>query len=177
MGVDIFPFVAHLVSDEKEQLSACALEAARIACNKYLTKTTGKEGYHIRIRAHPFHVIRQNKMLSCAGADRLSSGMRGSYGKPMEMAARIAIGQIIISVRAKDVNDKHVIEALRRAKFKFPGRQKIMLSKKWGFTKFNRDDYVRGRKDGWIRPDGVTVKYVPEHGRIGIKNHVTHTSA
>jgi large subunit ribosomal protein L10e len=40
-------------------------------------------------------------MLSCAGADRLSSGMRGSYGKPMEMAARIAIGQIIVSVRAK----------------------------------------------------------------------------
>jgi large subunit ribosomal protein L10e len=176
-GVDVFPFVAHLVSDEKEQLSACALEAARIACNKYLTKTTGKEGYHIRIRAHPFHVIRQNKMLSCAGADRLSSGMRGSYGKPMEMAARIAIGQIIISGRAKDVNDKHVIEALRRAKFKFPGRQKIMLSKKWGFTKFNRDVYVRGRKDGWICPDGVTVKYIPEHGRISEKNHVTHAPA
>ena len=38
MGVDVFPFVAHLVSDEKEQLSACALEAARVACNKYLTK-------------------------------------------------------------------------------------------------------------------------------------------
>lgn len=43
-------------------------------------------------------------MLSCAGADRLSSGMRGSYGKPMEMAARIAIGQIIVSVRAKVVS-------------------------------------------------------------------------
>jgi large subunit ribosomal protein L10e len=95
----------------------------------------------------------------------------------MEMAARIAIGQIIISVRAKDVNDKHVIEALRRAKFKFPGRQKIMLSKKWGFTKFNRDVYVRGRKDGWICPDGVTVKYIPEHGRISEKNHVTHAPA
>ena len=174
VGVDVFPFVAHLVSDEKEQLTACALEAARIACNKYLTKTTGKEGYHIRIRAHPFHVIRQNKMLSCAGADRLSSGMRGSYGKPMEMAARIAIGQIIISVRAKDANDKHVIEALRRAKFKFPGRQKIFLSKKWGFTKWERDTYVKGRKEGWIVPDGITVKYIPEHGRLSEKNHVTH---
>jgi large subunit ribosomal protein L10e len=162
------------VSDEKEQLTACALEAARVACNKYLIKTTGKEGYHIRTRAHPFHVIRQNKMLSCAGADRLSSGMRGSYGKPMEMAARIDIGQIIISVRAKDTNDKHVIEALRRAKFKFPGRQKIMLSKKWGFTKFDRDVYVKGRKDGWIVPDGVTVKYIPEHGKLTVKNHVTH---
>lgn len=25
----------------------------------------------MRIRAHPFHVLRINKMLSCAGADRL----------------------------------------------------------------------------------------------------------
>jgi large subunit ribosomal protein L10e len=137
-SVDVFPFVAHLVSDEKEQLTACALEAARVACNKYLVKTTGKEGYHIRTRAHPYHVIRQNKMLSCAGADRLSSGMRHSYGKPMEMAARISIGQIIVSVRAKDSNAHHVIEALRRAKFKFPGRQKIMKSNNWGFTKFAR---------------------------------------
>ena len=155
-------------------MTACALEAARVSCNKYLTKTTGKEGYHIRIRAHPFHVIRQNKMLSCAGADRLSSGMRGSYGKPMEMAARISIGQIIISVRAKDTNEKHVVEALRRAKFKFPGRQKIFMSKKWGFTKFDRDIYVKGRKEGWIVSDGVMVRYIPEHGRLTAKNHVSH---
>eukprot|EP00981_Chlorochromonas_danica_P006614 scaffold1439_cov179-Ochromonas_danica.AAC.2 len=174
IGVDQFPFVAHLVSDEKEQLTACALEAARVACNKYLTKTTGKEGYHIRCRAHPFHVIRQNKMLSCAGADRLSSGMRGSFGKPMEMAARIAIGQIIFSVRAKDANAAHVIEALRRAKFKFPGRQKIMRSNKWGFTKFDRVEYAKGRQEGWIVPDGASVKYIAEHGKLSVKNHVTH---
>ena len=112
-------------------------------------------------------------MLSCAGADRLSSGMRGSYGKPIEMAARIAIGDPIISVRAKDANAPHVIEALRRAKFKFPGRQKIMRSNKWGFTKFDRDVYVRGRKEGWILNDGVSVKYIREHGPLTERNCVT----
>lgn len=172
--VDAFPFVAHLVSGEKEQLSACALEAARVACNKYLVKNTGKEGYHIRTRAHPFHVIRQNKMLSCAGADRLSSGMRGSYGKPTEMAARVDIGDVIMSVRAKDSNSHHVIESLRRAKFKFPGRQAVMRSNKWGFTKFDRTEYVKGRQEGWIVPDGVTVKYVREHGRLSENNAVYH---
>lgn len=176
-SVDNFPFVAHLVSDEKEQLTACALEAARVACNKYLTKNTGKEGYHIRTRTHPFHVVRQNKMLSCAGADRLSSGMRGSYGKPMEMASRIAIGQIIVSVRSKDSNADHVIEALRRAKFKFPGVQRIMRSNKWGFTKFDRADYVRGRKDGWLQHDGASVKYIREHGMLTEKNCATHSNA
>ena len=173
-NVDIFPFVAHLVSGEKEQLSACALEAARVSCNKYLVKTCGKEGYHIRCRVHPFHVIRQNKMLSCAGADRLSSGMRGSYGKPMEMAARIAIGQIIYSVRSKDDNAKHVIEALRRAKFKFAGRQTIMRSNKWGFTKWDREIYAKGRLEGWIKPDGVTVKYIRQHGLLTENNCAQH---
>jgi large subunit ribosomal protein L10e len=175
-NVDVFDFVAHMVSDEKEQLTSSALEAARVACNKYLIKTCGKEGYHIRTRTHPFHVIRQNKMLSCAGADRLSSGMRGSYGKPMEMAARVNIGEPIISIRVKDGNGQHVIEALRRAKMKFPGRQKIMKSAKHGFTEWDRDTYKRGRVEGWIRADGVTCKYVPEHGVLSQKNCVTITA-
>jgi ribosomal protein L10e len=68
--VDEFPFCAHLVSDEYEQLSSEALEAARICANKYVTKTSGKDSFHLRVRVHPFHVLRINKMLSCAGADR-----------------------------------------------------------------------------------------------------------
>jgi large subunit ribosomal protein L10e len=100
--------------------------------------------------------------------------MRGSYGKPMEMASRVAIGQIIVSVRAKDNNAHHVIEALRRAKFKFPGRQKIMKSNKYGFTKFDREEYVRGRQEGWLIADGASVKYVSQHGLLTAKNCVTH---
>lgn len=55
--------------------SYLALEAARICANKYMVKTCGKDGFHIRMRLHPFHVIRINKMLSCAGADRWESRM------------------------------------------------------------------------------------------------------
>lgn len=69
-AVDDFPLCVHLVSDEYEQLSSEALEAGRICCNKYLVKHCGKDQFHIRMRLHPFHVIRINKMLSCAGADR-----------------------------------------------------------------------------------------------------------
>lgn len=130
----------------------------------------GKDAFHIRIRAHPHHVIRQNKMLSCAGADRLSTGMRHSYGKPMERAARVAIGDPLISVRTKDANSEHVIEALRRAKFKFPGRQKILRSTKWGYTPWDREDYVQGRKDKWLKNSGNLVQYVPAHGRLTAAN-------
>lgn len=101
-NVDDFPLCIHLVSNEYEQLSSEALEAARICANKYLVKNTGKEGFHLRVRAHPFHVVRINKMLSCAGADRLQTGMRGAWGKPNGTVARVNIGQIIMSVRTRD---------------------------------------------------------------------------
>uniref|UniRef100_A0A803JAK0 Ribosomal protein L10 n=1 Tax=Xenopus tropicalis TaxID=8364 RepID=A0A803JAK0_XENTR len=125
--VDEFPLCGHMVSDEYEQLSSEALEAARICANKYMVKSCGKDGFHIRVRLHPFHVIRINKMLSCAGADRLQTGMRGAFGKPQGTVARVHIGQVIMSIRTKTQNKEHVIEALRRAKFKFPGRQKVKL--------------------------------------------------
>jgi len=165
-AVDQFPFVAHLVCDEKQQISSEALEACRVAINKYLTKTVGKEGYHIRVRVHPYHVIRANKMLSCAGADRLSSGMRHSYGKPIGVAARVDIGQILISVRAKDASEPHVIEAIRRGKFKFAGRQKILKSLKWGFTKYSREEYVEKRKNGELTADGNIVKVHTRRGPL-----------
>merc|ERR1712169_28447 len=48
-GVDEFPLSVHLVSDELEQLSSEALEAARICCNKYMVKNTAKDQFHIRV--------------------------------------------------------------------------------------------------------------------------------
>ena len=59
-----------------------------------------------------------------------------------------------------------VIEALRRSKFKFSGRQKIYVSKNHGFTKWTRDEYVDMKADGRLQNDGVNVKYFPEHGPL-----------
>jgi len=174
-NVDEFPLCVHLLSDEYQQLSSEALEAGRICCNKYITKMAGKDSFHLRVRVHPFHVIRINKMLSCAGADRLQTGMRGAFGKPTGTVARIDIGQIIFSVRTKDNNKATVIEALRRAKYKFPGRQKIILSKKWGFTKLSRDEYVEQRQAGLLQPDGAYVKYLSHHGPLA--NHLSQIAS
>ena len=51
--------------------------------------------------------------------------MRGAFGKPQGTVARVDIGQIILSVRGREAQKAEVVEALRRAKFKFPGRQKV----------------------------------------------------
>ncbi|OWJ99809.1 hypothetical protein Celaphus_00016002, partial [Cervus elaphus hippelaphus] len=51
-------------------------------------------------------------------------------------------------------NKEQVIEALRRAKFKLSGCQKIHISKKWGFTKFNADESENMVAEKWVIPDG-----------------------
>eukprot|EP01114_Cavostelium_apophysatum_P016974 TRINITY_DN493_c0_g1_i1.p2 TRINITY_DN493_c0_g1~~TRINITY_DN493_c0_g1_i1.p2 ORF type:complete len:220 (+),score=42.63 TRINITY_DN493_c0_g1_i1:64-723(+) len=163
---DQLPLCIHLVSNEAEQISSEALEAARICANKYISKMAGKDSFHLRVRAHPFHVLRINKMLSCAGADRLQTGMRGAFGKPCGLAARVSIGQILFSVRCKDAHQAHVIEGLRRSKFKFPGQQKIIISKNWGFTKYTREEYTKLRDEGRVIPDGNNIKVRPLHGSL-----------
>ena len=193
-NVDDFPLCVHMVSNEYEQLSSEALEAARICANKYvyfpvlsakicvvahetrltnpplfsryLVKVAGKEGFHLRVRAHPYHVVRINKMLSCAGADRLQTGMRGAWGKPNGSVARVNIGQILLSVRTRDNHRATAIEALRRSQYKFPGRQKIIVSKNWGFTPLRRDQYVELRQQGKVKIDGAYVQFLRNKGPI-----------
>jgi len=165
-GVDDFPLCIHLVSNEYEQLSSEALEAARICANKYLVKIAGKDGFHLRVRAHPYHVVRINKMLSCAGADRLQTGMRGAWGKPNGTVARVNIGQIIMSVRTRDNNRASALEALRRSQYKFPGRQKIIISKNWGFTPLRREEYEEKRDAGRVKVDGAYVQFLANRGSI-----------
>ncbi len=92
--------------------------------------------------------------------------MRGAYGKPTGTCARVKIDQIIASVRAKDAVLPVALEAFRRAKGKLPGRQYVVVSKKWGFTKFNRDEYAKLKSEGKVIPDGCYVKLSRTHGPI-----------
>ena len=64
------------------------------------------------------------------------------------------LARSLMSIRTKLQNKEHVIEALRRAKFKFSGRQKIHISKKWGFTKFNAYDFENMAAEKRLIPDG-----------------------
>jgi len=164
--VDEYPAVYHLVSDEREQLTAEALEAARIVVNKYMTTNCGGGSFHGRIRCHPYHVLRINKMLSCAGADRLQTGMRGAYGKPQGLTARVDIGQILISIRTKSANIAHAKEALRRARYKFPGRQKLVQGTTWGFTNFTQEEFLQLRQEGRLINCGVHCKAANGRGPI-----------
>ena len=58
------------------------------------------------------------------------------------------------------------IEALRRSQYKFPGQQKIIVSKNWGFTPLRRDDYLEKRKEGKVKIDGAYVKFLRNKGPL-----------
>merc|ERR1712159_416443 len=165
-SVDDFPFAAHLCSDELEQVGSEALEACRIACNKYMVKSSCKDAFHIRIRVHPFHVIRINKMLSCAGADRLQTGMRGAWGKSYGTVARVNIGQVLMSIRTKEDKTATACEAMRGAGAKFAGRMKVHVSSRWGFTQFSKADYKKWKSVGRLIPDGIGVQWLSSRGPL-----------
>ena len=166
-----FPACVHLVSNEKEQITSEALESARIAANKYMQTKCGKDAFHMRIRPHPWHVVRINKMLSCAGADRLQTGMRGAYGKALLKACRVNIGAILVSIRVESKNVAHACEALRRSKCKFSGRQTVFISRKYGFTPIVNSEFRRLSKLGQIQGDGCNVKILRKRGPLsGLKN-------
>jgi len=57
------------------------------------------------------------------------------------------------------------MEALRRARYKFAGRQKIIVSKKWGFTSLDRADYEKLRREHKVMPDGAYVQVCQHRGR------------
>ena len=165
-GVEEFPLTFHCVSRELEQSGSEALEAARIQANKYMVKKANKDIFHMRIRAHPFHVVRINKMLSCAGADRLQTGMRQSYGKPYGTVARVRIGQILLSLRTKEAYAPVAQEALRRARMKFPGRQVVVKSKFWGFTKILATEFEALNAAGQLQDCGNHVRKITKKGKI-----------
>ncbi|MEB3862404.1 MAG: 50S ribosomal protein L16 [Desulfurococcales archaeon] len=120
-----------LIAIEAGQIRHNALEAARIAVNKYLAGTIGDQYFYFRIRVYPHHVLRENKLMAFAGADRLQDGMRQAFGKPIGTAARVYPGHVILEVwTSKNNVEEHVKEALRRGGDKFPIPTRIVIRRK-----------------------------------------------
>lgn len=105
---------------EQCQIRHIALEAARISANRFLAKTCGNNGYHLKIRVYPHNILRENKIATGAGADRISEGMRAAFGKPVGTAARVGRDQEIISLETTQPNFANAKLALKRAAIKLP---------------------------------------------------------
>jgi large subunit ribosomal protein L10e len=124
-----FEVVLSLYGLERCQIRHQALEAARIASNRHMTKKVGRRNYHLRIRVKPFHYLRENKMISGAGADRVQDGMRKAFGKVIGVAARVNRDQALVTIRTNPEHIKEAMAALKKAAPKMPTPCKIRFDK------------------------------------------------
>jgi len=102
------------------QLRHNSIEAARQSSNRVLEKNLGKNEFFMKINIFPHHILRENPLASGAGADRMSTGMKKSFGKPIGLAARVMKGQPIFTISVNKNNIVTAKEAMKRIYTKIP---------------------------------------------------------
>ena len=122
-----FPVSISLLVEEKCQIMHNALEAARIAANRYIEKKSGRQNYNLKVRVYPHNVLRENKQATGAGADRISQGMSQAFGKNVGTAARVSRNQKIITISTTEDNIEHAKIALKKAGAKLPSSCKMKV--------------------------------------------------
>jgi len=110
-----YPVQISLVLEESVQIRHGSLEASRLSANRHLIQELGEGNYKMVLRKFPHQVLRENKQATGAGADRVSDGMRQSFGKIVGTAARIQSGERLFTAWCEPEQAEAVKEAYRRA--------------------------------------------------------------
>jgi large subunit ribosomal protein L10e len=95
-----FPVRLNIVSKEKCQIRDNSIEAVRQYLNRFIQIKVGKE-FYLEVKIVPHHILRENKMLTGAGADRMQTGMSRAFGKTVGKAALVKPGQVMFIVAVK----------------------------------------------------------------------------
>ena len=89
----------------------------------------GNKNYFFHILAYPHHVLRENKMLSGAGADRMQTGMSHAFGRAIGLAAQIKKGKRVFVIKVNEAHIDAAKKALKRACPRMPGQYSIEIVK------------------------------------------------
>jgi len=124
-----FKYGLRFISQENANIRDNALEAGRMVINKVLEKNAPKQ-FYFEVRVFPHHILRNNKTAAGAGADRLSSGMKHSFGIIEGRAAQVYPGRDIFFVACENEQTVRTArKALTMVKAKIPCRSKILQEK------------------------------------------------
>jgi large subunit ribosomal protein L10e len=127
-GHDQFPLHLTLITKDTAQMRTNSIEACRITGLKRLERELGRSGFYLRIRAVPHQMIRENPLAAGAGADRLSTGMKHSFGKVIGTACQVHEGKIIFDLFMKKENELLGRDTLKRMSKKLTIRTYIQAS-------------------------------------------------
>ena len=117
-----------LKSKQAIQLRHNSLESARMVVNRALHTSLGLD-YYFKIRVFPHHVLRENKMIVGAGADRMQKGMQMAFGRPVGLAAQVKRNQPVFSVQIHKNNLEIAKRALKKAPPRLAGKFIIEVKK------------------------------------------------
>ena len=124
---DDYTHLVELLPKMTLQIRDVALESARITAGKKLSGEL-EDRYFMELRSHPHNVLRENKMLFGAHADRLQEGMRRAFGKPMGRAARAQAERPVFSVRVYKEGVDVAKKALTLASRKLPKSYSVRVT-------------------------------------------------
>ena len=121
-----YPVSVSLIAVNPVQIRDNAIEASRQLIHRHLEKKL-KGAFYFAVSAFPHNVLRENKMLTGAGADRMQTGMQLSFGKPVGIAARIKAGGKIFNVACNKDMVPVVRKIMAKVKPKLPGKKAIIV--------------------------------------------------
>ena len=100
-----FNYIIELKTNELVNMRDNAIEAARQMIHRHL-EDNFKGAYAFIVSCYPHHILRENKMLTGAGADRMQTGMTLSFWVVTWIAARLMAGNPIFTLA---VNTKKML--------------------------------------------------------------------
>jgi large subunit ribosomal protein L10e len=122
-----FKYTINVVSKGDLQIRHNAIESARQSANRVLEKNLGKNGYFFRINIYPHHILRENPLAAGAGADRMSTGMKMSFGKAIGVAAQVKKGQNLFTFGVEKGGLEFGKQAAKRVIHKVPTSCSIVV--------------------------------------------------
>ncbi len=125
-----FETIIKFTTKEPIQVRDNALEASRQSIARKLEKEIPNQ-YYFEVHVFPHHILRENKMLTGAGSDRMQTGMQKSFGKTIGRAAMIKPGEPIFIIATSGQKQIRLAKSLLKAvKAKIPGQSQIVIEGK-----------------------------------------------
>ena len=121
-----FPYRVDLVVKDPIQIRQNALESCRLLINRNLIKSIGTD-FYLKLRTYPHHILRENRMLTGAGADRMQTGMQKAFGTPVNISAQLKKDQTLFSIKVEKENVDKAKVALNKARPRMPGKFSINI--------------------------------------------------
>lgn len=120
-----YTHILNVIVNEKIQIRHNAIESARQYLTKKLDETTNSN-YFFKIIPYPHHIQREHKMLTGAGADRMSGGMQLSFGKTVGKAVIAKKGDILFKFALATEKDTQATrQFIKAVKAKLPGTIRV----------------------------------------------------